>query len=161
MRIIGSIFVLVVSFLPGTITAAALDAGPQVGDAYEITRSSEMSMQSDDGSSSGSSRDADMLIERVVAVRAAGLELEYDLPGNATARDRADNWQLPARILRTSEGELKLLNTPELETRIAAWLKRGKIARPLAAAGYLPGTRSASSVTRNPCSRRYEPSTCG
>jgi len=96
--------------------------GPQAGAEYEITKSYETSGQASDGSSS-SSRGRDTFLERVVAAREGGLELEYDLWKDATAQDRARTWQFPVRVFRPSTGPMQLLNRPELEARLEGWLK--------------------------------------
>jgi hypothetical protein len=51
------------------------------------------------------------------------LELEYDLPKDATAEDRARNWQFPVRVFRLPSGPMQLRNRPELEARVEGWLK--------------------------------------
>jgi hypothetical protein len=87
------------------------------------------SAEQTDGQSTGSSHDEDGLRERVIAVRPDGLELEYDLPAGTTSEERAGEWQLPARVFRPDHGPLQLLNQPELESRLEAWLKRAKWTR--------------------------------
>jgi len=108
--------------LANTARSEPLQSAPKVGEEYEISKSYETSEQTSDGSS-GSSRGRDVLIERVIAVRDDGLELEYDLPKDATAADRARSWQLPARVFRPHNGSMQLLNGRELESRVDAWLK--------------------------------------
>lgn len=98
---------------------------PQTGEAYEITKSYKASDKASDGSS-GSSGGSDTLLERVIAQRDGGLELEYDLPLDATSEDRARDWQLPARVLKSEVGSMQLLNPDELEDRLKAWLKAAK-----------------------------------
>ena len=100
----------------------------QIGDTYEITRTRESSSQGSDASS-GSSHDQDTLIERIEAVRPDGLEVVYDLPQPTTAEERQQTWQFPARVLELRDGQLQLLNVPELEKRVDAWLKWGKMSR--------------------------------
>jgi hypothetical protein len=95
---------------------------PKVGEEYEISKRYETSQQTSDGSS-GSSHGQDTILERVIGVREGGLELEYDLPKNATAEDRTRNWQFPVRVFRPSNGPIQLLNRPELEVRVEGWLK--------------------------------------
>ncbi len=98
---------------------------PKAGEEWEITSSYETSQKtSDDSSSSSSGRDT--LLERVISVGADGLELEYDFPKDASPEDRAREWKLPARVLRSATGEFKLLNTAQLESRLEAWLKSAK-----------------------------------
>lgn len=91
-------------------------------EAHVITQSYKTTEESSDGSSSGSNGH-ETIVERLIARSAAGAELEYDLPDDATAQDRARAWQFPARVLRTPQGELRLLNSAELEDRLTLWLK--------------------------------------
>jgi len=97
-------------------------SAPKVGEEYEISKRYETSKQTSDGSS-GSSSGRDAILERVVAVREGGLELEYDLPKDATEEGRARSWQFPARVFRPTNGSMQLLNSPELESRVEDWLK--------------------------------------
>lgn len=99
-----------------------------VGDTYEITKTRNSSSQGSDGSS-GSSHDQDTLFERIEAVRPDGLEVVFDLPQQATNEQRQQTWQFPARLLEQHDGQLRLLNAPELEKRVDAWLKWGKMTR--------------------------------
>lgn len=105
--------------------APAFAQAMQAGDRYELTQSYQTSETSSDGSSANS-RGHTALIERVVSVRDGGVELEYDLPPDATSQDRAREWQLPARIFKASDGSRRLLNAPELEARLDGWLKAAK-----------------------------------
>lgn len=100
----------------------------RVGDTYEITKTRDSSSQGSDASS-GSSHDQDTLIERIEAVRPDGLEVVFDLPQQATKEDRRRTWQFPARLFEPRDGQLQLLNGPELEKRVDAWLKWGKVTR--------------------------------
>jgi hypothetical protein len=115
------------AMLVPTLTARA--ASPQVGAEYELSKGYETSQQTSDGSSSGSSNGRDIILERVTAVRETGLELEYDLPKDATAEDRARSWQFPARIFKPLKGPIQLLNGQELERRLEGWLKAAKWTR--------------------------------
>lgn len=63
------------------------------------------------------------MLERVVGIRDGGLELEFDLPEDTTAEDRARTWQYPVRVFRTPDGPMQLLNRAELEARVARWLE--------------------------------------
>lgn len=94
---------------------------PRVGEVYEIRWSVETSGEGSDGSSS-SSQSRSALVERVVALRADGVELEYDLPPAASEDDRAREWHFPTRVLKPAAGPMTLLNGPELEARLARWL---------------------------------------
>lgn len=105
-----------------------LHTASRAGDEYEISKSYETSERSSDGST-GSSRGRDVILERVIALRDGGLELEYDLPRNATAEERARSWEFPVRVFRPSSGPLQVLNRVELETRLEAWLKAAKLTR--------------------------------
>ncbi|UIJ45363.1 hypothetical protein LZK98_20365 [Sphingomonas cannabina] len=106
----------------------SIQSVPQAGDAYEITRDSKSSWRSSEGSS-GNSTDRDTIIERIVAVREAGVELEYDLPKNAAGKGRPGNWQFPARVFRPFHGPPQLLNGRELEARADSWLKAAGLSR--------------------------------
>lgn len=123
VRSIGIMAVIAALLLPALhARAESPKPAPKVGEEYEISKSYESSQRTSDGSS-GSSRDRDTLLERVIGVREAGLELEYDLPKGTTAEDRAGNWQLPARVFKPSSGPMQLLNRRELESRLENWLK--------------------------------------
>ena len=97
-------------------------AAPQIGDTYEITLIRESAQQGSHGST-GSSYDKDTMVERVIGLRADGLELEYDFLKAATTQERAAVWQLPVRVFKPLAGPAQLLNGPELEVRAEAWLK--------------------------------------
>jgi hypothetical protein len=101
---------------------------PQRGDAYEISLDREMS-QRGSGGSTGSSTDRDVIVERVVEVRPDGLELEYDLPKDATSQDRAQSWQFPVRVFKGRQGPMRMLNAPQLEARVDAWLRASGLTR--------------------------------
>ncbi len=121
MKFIG--IAAVIAALLSPAVAAPSHPAPQVGDTYEITMIRESSQKGDSGSS-GTSFDKDTLVERVTAVRADGVELEYDLPKAATTDERGASWQFPARVFRPYRGSPQLLNGPELESRIDVWLKK-------------------------------------
>jgi hypothetical protein len=126
LRLIGLMMAL---FLPGTAARAALaQRSAQIGDTYEIRRIQD-SLSQGSNASSGTSHDQDTIIERIEAVRPDGLELVFDLPKGATADERRQSWQFPARVFEPHEGPFKLLNAPELEGRLDAWLKWGKMSR--------------------------------
>jgi len=111
---------LAASLVSGSVAMAqAVKAGEQ----FEITRDIESSSNTPDGTSTGSSTDRDTIVARVIAITPAGLELEYDLPKSIAADDRARQWQLPARVLKPPQGPPQLLDRPELEARVKAWLK--------------------------------------
>lgn len=123
MKLIGFISIIAALLLPAIAArAGASPPAPHVGDTYEITMTKESSQEGSNGSS-GSSHDKDTIIERVVGLRADGLELEYDLPDNTGADERASNWQFPARVFKPFRGPARLLNGPELEARVNRWLK--------------------------------------
>lgn len=126
MRPIPFTTLLAALLLPaGAACAEPPPPAARAGDVYELTKSYETSMETS-GGSSGSSQGHDSLLERVIAVRADGLELEYDVPKSESS---AANWQLPVRVLRTHGGELRLLNGAELESRVDPWLKKAKMTR--------------------------------
>jgi hypothetical protein len=123
MKLIKFLGIIPALLLPAIVAhAGALLLAPQVGDTYEISLVRDSARQGSDGSS-GSSHDKDTIIERVIGLRADGLELQYDLPDAATADERATNWQFPARVFKPFGGSAQLLNGPELEARVDGWLK--------------------------------------
>jgi hypothetical protein len=123
MKLIGFIGIVAALLLPAIVARSGTSPpAPHVGDTYEITMTRESAQQGSNGSS-GSSHDNDAIIERVIGLRADGLELEYDLPKDSTADDRASNWQFPARVFKPFHGPAQLLNGPELENRVDSWLK--------------------------------------
>lgn len=93
------------------------------GDVYVI-RLEAVSVTSGDGSS-GSSRSVTILEERVIALRDDSVELEFDLPEQASQTDRDRTWQFPVRVLKSPKVPLQLLNASELQTRVQSWLERG------------------------------------
>ena len=126
MQLIG---VLAVAALwISALETRADEPAPHVGDQFAITRSYQSSERSTDNSMA-SARGSDTLVERVVGNGQGGLELEYDLPSEATAEERARNWQFPARILKPAGGPMRLLNPGDLEARVEAWLKAGGLTR--------------------------------
>jgi hypothetical protein len=143
--------------LPAAACGEPPPAAPRPGDLYELTKSYETSMETSDGSS-GSSQGQDALLERVIAVRPDGLELEYDVPKSDSS---GAYWQFPVRVFRPVGGELQLLNRAELESRVDGWLKKGKMTAPPADAGSSPGTRSGSTATRNRRSTSSPPTSSG
>ncbi|QNN78423.1 hypothetical protein IAE60_03005 [Pseudoxanthomonas mexicana] len=108
--------------LANAARSESLGAAPEAGEEYEISKTYQTSEHSSDGSS-GSSNGRDTLVERVISVREGGLELEFDLPKQATAEDRARSWQFPVRVFRSTDGSMQVLNRSELEARIEGWLK--------------------------------------
>jgi hypothetical protein len=123
MQLVGIVAVIAALLAPALDAHAEPPAPlPKVGEEHEITRSYKTSEEATDGSSSSSSGH-DTILERVIGVREDGLELEYDLPKDATAEDRAGDWQFPARVFRPSSGPMQLLNRQELEARLEIWLK--------------------------------------
>jgi len=99
----------------------------RAGQTYELLSSYRTFAGGDDSSSSTSSGRT-LTVERVLAIRDDGVELEYDLPDSA-AGQRAATWQLPARVFKPNDGPLRLLNRPELEVRLDAWLAAARLTR--------------------------------
>lgn len=97
----------------------------QVGDIYEIQLQRESKTSSDKSSGSSSSRAS--LIERVIEVVSDRLILEFDLPLDTSAEDRALEWQFPARVYRALDGSFTLANAAELKSRNQTWLEQGGI----------------------------------
>jgi hypothetical protein len=109
-----------------TVASSAPDYRP--GEVFEIRRESRMERATNDGSK-GSSFDRSTLTVRVIGRTDSGLEVEYDLPTDVPAEDRARQWEFPARVLRPTSGPAQLLNRPDLEARVTAWLKAADLPR--------------------------------
>jgi hypothetical protein len=116
----GSLLLLVA---PASTQSSRLSS--RAGETYEITQSYKTSEEASNGSS-GSSNGSDTIRERIIAERNGGLEVEYDLPPQSTADDRARNWQLPAQVLKIPNRPMQLLNADQLESRLGDWLKAAK-----------------------------------
>ena len=115
-------------FPVSNVLAAASEPRGQDVREFELSKSYETSRRASDGSS-GNSRGRDAILERVIAVRENGVELEYDLPKDATVQDRRRDWRFPARVWRSSSGTLELLNHKELQARVDGWLKDAQLTR--------------------------------
>lgn len=100
----------------------------EAGAIYEIS-SVRKSTEKTNRLSSGYSSDHNGVVERIVAVRADGIELEYDRSGDLGPDERERVWYFPFRVFRPNTGAARLLDAGALETRIAAWLKRWNIPR--------------------------------
>ncbi|MBN8816690.1 MAG: hypothetical protein J0J06_14730 [Sphingomonas sp.] len=111
-----------------TPVVALLLAQP-AGGTYELRLERTSAEKTADDKSTSSSFDRDTVLERVVAVRDDGIELEYDNPSGSTDDDRARNWLLPFRVFRPRAGPTLLLNADELASRADPWLKRFKMTR--------------------------------
>ena len=129
MKLIDFGAIVAALLLPAIVArAGAVAPASQIGDIYEITLTKDSVRHGSNGSSA-SSHDQDTIIERVIGLRAEGLELQYDLPNSATPDDRARSWQFPALVFKPFGGSGQLLNSTELETRVEAWLKAAGLPR--------------------------------
>lgn len=106
----------------------AVATPPQVGDAHELSLERKTETKDSEGSS-GNSFDRWTIVERVIAVREDGVELEYDHSGDTPEGERKSEWRFPARVLRPAAGPLQLLNADELEVRLEEWLEAAKWTR--------------------------------
>lgn len=144
MRLMNpSLWIIALLLFPVQATAARK---PHAGDTYRLERISDSSEQRD-GGMTGSSYDRDALIERVIAVRDTGTELEYDLP-DPTPRNRDITWQFPARVFRPFDGPPQLLNAADVQTLADRWLRRAKLDR--AACGHWTFTWTAIRIECDP-----------
>ena len=113
--------------------AAAVWAGPPAplaaaGQEHEIRRSYESSRQGETGGSSRS-RGEDIVVERVLEIGDAGVELQYDLPQSATPEDRVRAWQFPVRVFRPADGPPRIVDWAELDARLGRWLTAAGLTR--------------------------------
>ena len=116
---------IVVVFVQACVSSPVGTNSDEAGDTYEI-RLERKSKTSGEGSS-GRSSSRSSLIERVIEVNPDGLILEFDLPLDSSAEDRAREWQFPARVNRALDGSLSLANAAELKSRNQDWLERGNV----------------------------------
>ena len=116
------------NFVNGVALVAASNAwpSPKIGQEIEIRKSYENEETSDDGGSTSSSNGHSTIVEQVLAIRDDGVELVYDLPKSTSDEDRQREWQLPARVFRSNNGSVKLLNADELNGRLEKWLGAAK-----------------------------------
>lgn len=135
---------LIAAMLALAPVSALAQVAPRAGDSVEITRDFQTEQHNTRGMS-GTTSDQDSLLERVVAVRDDGVELEYQL-GNEG--DRSSSWTFPARVIRPSHGPLRLANPAEWEGRIDAWLKGAGMTR--AACGHWIFTWNAFRIDCDP-----------
>jgi hypothetical protein len=124
------------------LLAPSLAAAQQAGDRFQLVRTTQTEQRSPGSMSSSTNSDA--LIERVVAVTPAGVELEFSLPPGSQSGD----WTFPLRVFKPQSGPLQLRNRPELETRIDAWLKNANLTR--AACGHWVMTWNAFRIECDP-----------
>jgi hypothetical protein len=108
---IRPIAILAILLLPASSARGeSPQSAPEVGEEWEIRHRYETSEQTSDGQSSSSSGH-NAYLERVIGIREGGLELEYDLPNDATAEDRARTWKFPVRLFRSSNAPMQLLGS--------------------------------------------------
>lgn len=119
--------IALVAFTPAVSAPDSVNV-PRIGDTYEITMISDSAQRGSDGSSSRS-HDVDTIIERVIGLRADGVELQYDVPEVDPEKKGARDWKFPVRILMLTGGALQLLNRSELDGRVDKWLKAAKWTR--------------------------------
>lgn len=144
---LAAVAAMVLSPPAAATCAESRSAGLHPGDTFEVRLDREMSMDDNNGST-GSSTDRDVIVERVISVRDGGVELEFDLPRSATAQERAQSWEFPARVFAPAHGAMRLLNAAELKTRVDAWLKAAEL--PQTACGHWTFTWNAFRIECDP-----------
>jgi len=110
------------ALLLAALLAPSMAAAQQAGDQFQLVRTTQTEQRSPGAMQS--TQNSDALLERVVAVTPAGIELEYSLPPGSQGR-----WDFPVRVLRTPDGALKLRNRAEIEARIDTSLKDMNLTR--------------------------------
>lgn len=123
LRLLAAPFILLLHIIDAR--AEPPQAEDRAGDVYELQLVS-VSETSQNGSS-GNSSTRGRLVERVIAPRDGGIELEFDLPERVSPKERALTWQLPVRVLKSPGRPLQLLNRSELDERAHAWMRTGGI----------------------------------
>src|SRR5687768_8539857 len=87
--VVGPMAMLAALFLPATSgSAEPSGAGPRAADLTEIRMDYETASQRSDGAESSSSGH-NVIVERVIAAREEGLELEFDLPKEEASERKA------------------------------------------------------------------------
>lgn len=114
--------------LAGMTHGEPFPAGTSTEEVHQVSKSYETVQLSSNGSS-GSSRGRNVLVQRVISRTDAGVELEYDLPGESTAEERSRSWQFPVRVLKPVDGPMQVLNWPELDERLDTWLQAAGLTR--------------------------------
>ncbi|MDG2534297.1 hypothetical protein P6144_11605 [Sphingomonas sp. HITSZ_GF] len=112
-----------VTLLAAALLAPSLASAQAVGDQAQLLRTTRTEQRS--AGSMSNSQNSDALVERVVAVTPAGVELEYSLPPGS----QSAGWTFPLRVLQPPTGPLQLRNRAELEARIDTWLKDARLTR--------------------------------
>jgi hypothetical protein len=146
MKLAKSTGLIAAFLLSASVSATAAPLASHVGDSYQIILTKESEQKGSLGSSN--SHDRDTIVERVVGLRADGIELEYDFPPSIKPEERVSNWQFPIRIFKPFAGETQLSDKSELETRIDNWLKTAKLTR--AACGHWIFTWNAFRIECDP-----------
>jgi len=119
---------MIVPTLLIAIAGPAAATAEKAGDSYTITSETRTSTRTGDQSTS-TSFDRNAISERVVAVRADGVELQYDANDGSSDANGPNDWRFPARIFRPASGKPQLLNRAELEARRDRWLAQAKLPR--------------------------------
>lgn len=116
--------VLLITALCASSAQAQVPSAVEPGDRFEIVRSYR-NYEKTNGTDSGNSSGHDTLVERIVALRDGGVELEYDVP---TGEERRE-WQFPVRVFKPASGPMLLLNEAELAARVDPWLAKANWTR--------------------------------
>src|SRR5205823_11729153 len=149
MKLIGFMGIAAALLLPAIVArAGALPLAHQVGDTYEITLTRDSAQLGSDRSS-GSSHDKDTIIERVIGLRADGVELEYDLTKGATAEERAGNWQFPRRFSSRLTDQRSCSTPPNSRPGSTGGSRLPDGPAPSAGTGSSRGMHFASNAIRN------------
>lgn len=99
----------------------------EVGRGYLITYRYETESSTDgEYSSSSSSSGSTSVVERVVAWTDEGYVLHYDYPRDGGERSASD-WQMPAQLRLSEDGEWTLLNESELIARRDEFLRLAEL----------------------------------
>lgn len=127
--------------LLAALVAPSLAIAQQAGDQFQLVRTTLTEQRSP--GAMNSSQNSDALLERIVSVSPAGIELEYSLPPGSQG-----DWTFPVRVFKPQTGALQLRNRPELEARIDKWLKDANLTR--AACGHWVAGWTAFRIECNP-----------
>lgn len=121
MRLPALLAALALTFA-GTNAAANMEgSAPPIGASYEVWIEQATETKSENSSGSSSSNSAGQVT--VLSDGPDGQVVLYDLPPDTSEKDRARQWQWPAKIVYAPDGGAQLLEREAHEARLTAWLK--------------------------------------
>lgn len=97
--------------------------------AFVLTHTYETASIDEDGGGRSSTSGRTVMVERLVEREGGAVEIELDLPPDATLEDRQREWMFPVKARLAADGALTLLNRADMTARVDEWLTRAKLPR--------------------------------